>query len=84
MAVAGSYLILGGLVAQAIKNYREKRSNLTPLLSLAVTYTYICWAAYGWTKPDYFLAATQTPGALIAIGVLVQSIRYRRAERRRS
>lgn len=71
-------IVLVGLPVQIIKNYRRKSCDgLAPMLILSALCTYTLWSIYGWTKPDWFLVVSQTPGSMLAFVLLVQLFVYR-------
>ncbi len=77
--VASLTIVLVGLPAQIIRNYRRKSCDgLAPSLVYAACCTYTLWSLYGWTKPDWFLAVSQTPGCVMSLILLFQLIRYRK------
>lgn len=79
--IASLTIIMLGLPAQIIKNYRRKScEGLAPSLIYCAAVTYILWALYGWIKPDRFLAIAQTPGSVLALVLLFQLIYYRKRE----
>lgn len=72
-AMAGSFFILYALVRQILLNRRRgKVEGLSPAMIFAALYTYTAWAIHGWSVPNWFLAATQTPGAILALILVVQ------------
>ncbi|OQB06403.1 MAG: MtN3/saliva family protein [bacterium ADurb.Bin212] len=76
--VASLMIVLLGLPAQIINNYRRKScEGLAPQLVYAAVCTYTLWAIYGWTKPDLFLATAQTPGCILSLVLLYQLVKYR-------
>jgi uncharacterized protein with PQ loop repeat len=78
-AGASLAIILLGLPAQIIKNYRRKSSDgLEPSLIYSVLVAYTLWSLYGWFKPDLFLAISQTPGCVLAFVLLFQMFKYRK------
>jgi hypothetical protein len=73
MAMAGSFFILYGLFRQILLNRRRGRvEGLHPSLICAALYTYTTWAIHGWSVPNWYLAATQTPGAILALILVIQ------------
>ena len=77
--IASLMIVVLGLPAQIIQNYRRKSCDgLAPSLIYAACCTYTLWSVYGWTKPDWFLAISQTPGCVLAFVLLVQLIIYRK------
>lgn len=76
--VVGSWLIVFvGLPLQIYKNYENKScAGMSLPLFFIVLYNYICWTIYAWAKPDYMLAAAQTPGILMAAILLAQCFLY--------
>ncbi len=76
--IASLVIVVVGLPHQIYKNYTRKTcEGLAPSLIYASCCTYTLWALYGWTKPDYFLATSQTPGAILAYVLLFQLLYYR-------
>ena len=72
-AMAGSFFILYGLFRQILLNRRRgKVEGLHPSLIYAALYTYTTWAIHGWSVPNWYLAATQTPGAILALILVIQ------------
>jgi uncharacterized protein with PQ loop repeat len=74
-----------GFPMQIVANYRRKSvEGISTTLVVSAMTTYTLWALYGWTKPDWFLVISQTPGCMIA-GALLLQIRYysRKANRER-
>lgn len=77
-AAASMIIIFVGLPAQIYKNYTRKSCvGLDPSLVLSVVVAYGLWSLYGWKKPDYFLAISQTPGLILGLVILFQMIYYR-------
>ena len=77
-AIASLVVILLGLPAQIYRNYRRKSCDgLDQLLVYSVCITYTLWSLYGWTKPDWFIAVSQTPGCVLAFILLFQLFHYR-------
>jgi len=75
--VASLAIVLIGLPAQIVKNYRRKScEGLAPPLIYSACCTYTLWGLYGWIKPDWFLAAAQTPGCVLAYVLLFQLLHY--------
>jgi len=79
LAMLASLLIIFlGFPAQIIKNYRRKSCDgLAPLLVYSACCGYTLWSAYGWVKPDWFLAISQTPGCILAFILLFQLFYYK-------
>ena len=70
-------IIVFGLPSQIISNYNNKKCNgLSPFLIYSMCSTYTLWCLYGWTKPDYFLAISQTPGCILGFVILFQYFYY--------
>ncbi len=75
--IASWLIVLIGLPLQIYKNHKNKScAGMSLPLFCIVFYSYICWTIYAWTKPDYVLAAAQTPGIIMAAILLVQAVRY--------
>jgi len=78
-AAASLTIILVGMPKQIRMNYRRKScEGIEPSLIYSVSITYVLWSIYGWTEPDWFLAASQTPGAVLVLILLFQLIHYRK------
>ena len=78
-AIASLTIIVLGIPAQIIKNYRRKSCDgLDPLLIYSACVAYTLWSLYGWTKPDWFLVVSQTPGCVLAFIILFQFFYYRK------
>ncbi len=78
-AIASLTVVLLGFPAQIVKNYRRKScEGLAPSLVYSVCVTYTLWGLYGWIKPDWFLAISQTPGCVLAFILLFQLLYYNR------
>lgn len=81
-ATASLAIILLGLPAQIIRNYREKTcEGVVPSLVYSITVAYILWAIYGWVKPDWFLVVSQTPGCILSLFLLFQMFYYRKKDK---
>ena len=80
--VASLTIIMIGLPAQIVRNYRRKHCDISPSLVFSAVCSYTLWSLYGWTKPDWYLATALTPGSLLAIVLLVQLIYYGQEESR--
>lgn len=75
--IASLTIVLLGLPAQIVKNYRRKSCDgLAPSLVYSACFSYTLWSLYGWTKPDWFLAIAQTPGCVLALVLLFQLLIY--------
>lgn len=69
-------IALAGLPAQIYKNYKNKSSGgFSFILAYSACIAYTLWACYGWIKPDYFLAVSQTVGGFISY-ILVWQMHY--------
>ena len=76
--VASLTIIVLGLPAQIVKNYRRKTCDgIAPSLIYSACCTYTLWSLYGWFKPDWFLIVAQTPGCLLAFILLFQLFYYK-------
>jgi uncharacterized protein with PQ loop repeat len=70
-------VVIFGLTTQAWKNYKRKScEGLSFTLMLITLLAYSVWAAYGFSKPDWFLVASQTPGAILALVIVWQCLYY--------
>lgn len=79
VAVIASWtIIVMGFPAQIYSNFRRKTCGLAPPLVYSVSFTYTMWSLYGWLRPDFFLALSQTPGLVLALVVLFQLQYYGR------
>ncbi len=68
-----------GLPRQIISNYRIKRCNgIVPTLIYTLFINYFLWCLYGWTRPDYFLALSQTPGCILGFVIMFQHFYYKK------
>lgn len=68
-----------GLPHQILRNRKNGNCDgVASTLIYAGVCTYTLWALYGWTKPDYFVAWAQTPGAIFSWILLYQLFRYRK------
>ena len=75
--IASLTIIVLGLPAQIVKNYRRKNCDgIAPPLIYSACCTYTLWSVYGWTKPDWFLVISQTPGCVLAFVLLFQLLVY--------
>lgn len=73
-------VVFFGLTSQVWKNYKNKSCEGLSLGLIAVTFlAYTVWAAYGVSKPDWFLVASQTPGSLLALVILIQYKLYKKS-----
>lgn len=80
--IASLTITFAGLPAQIFKNYhRGNCEGISPILVYSACCSYILWGLYGWTKPDWFLATAQTPGAVFAFILLGQLLYYRMKHR---
>lgn len=67
-----------GLPMQIIKNYRRKDCEGLSLGLVIMTFlAYSIWSAYGFSKPDWFLAYSQLPGSALCFVILIQFYCYR-------
>lgn len=83
--IASLTIIALGFPAQIIKNYRRKSCDgIAPPLIYSACCSYTLWSIYGWTKPDWFLVVSQTPGCLLIYTLLFQLVYYRRRAPRTS
>jgi uncharacterized protein with PQ loop repeat len=70
-------VIAFGLTAQVRKNYQRKSCEGLSLTLISVTFVaYAVWTAYGISKPDWFLILSQGPGAILALVLLSQYLKY--------
>lgn len=77
--LASLVIIVLGIPAQIIKNYRRKNCDgLAPSLIYSACCTYILWTIYAWMKPDWFLVVAQTPGCALSLVLLFQLLYYRK------
>lgn len=77
--IASLTIVVLGLPKQIIKNYRQKSCDgIEPSLIYSICIAYTCWTLYGWTKPDWFLIYSQTPGCILAFILLFQLFYYRK------
>ena len=68
-----------GLPHQIYRNWKQGDcEGVAPTLIYAGVCTYTLWALYGWTKPDYFIAWAQTPGAIFAWILVYQMTKYKK------
>lgn len=73
-------LIFVGFPRQILKNHRRKScEGIDITLAISAFAAYTAWSAYGWSVGDKFLIWSQTPGALLALILLVQFYRYRKS-----
>ncbi len=76
-------VVFYGLPIQILKNYQNRSCRGLSLELVVVTFfAYSTWSAYGLTKPDWFLFASQTPGAILALLIILQFVRYEDLVRR--
>jgi uncharacterized protein with PQ loop repeat len=76
--MASLFIIIIGLPAQIIRNYRNKSTKgIAHSLIYAAAVTYTLWSIYAWTEPNIYLAVSQTPGAILSFVLLWQIIHYR-------
>lgn len=77
--LASLVIIVLGIPAQIIKNYRRKSCDgLAPSLIYSASVTYFLWSMYAWMKPDWFLAVAQTPGCVLSLVLIFQLLRYKK------
>ena len=77
MAASASWLIIIGVLFQAIKNYKRKTcEGLSVLFILISFYSYFAWSGYGIAKSDFFLKATSIPGAFLSLILVFQYLWY--------
>jgi uncharacterized protein with PQ loop repeat len=77
--IASLVIVFFGFPAQIIKNHSRKNCDgLAPSLVYSACCGYTLWSLYGWTKPDWFLAISQTPGCVFSLILLFQIFYYRR------
>ncbi|HRY31120.1 MAG TPA: SemiSWEET family transporter [Candidatus Paceibacterota bacterium] len=70
-------VVFFGLTSQAWKNYKRKTcEGLSITLILVTLLAYSVWLAYGISKPDWFLIASQTPGVIMGLIILSQYLVY--------
>lgn len=75
--MASLTIVVFGFPHQIYKNYQKKNcEGLSPALIYTACAAYTLWSSYGWLKPDYFLAAAQTPGALCPWILFFQLLYY--------
>lgn len=78
-AVASLSISILGLPSQIRKNYQTKTcSGLSTNLIFSAFISYGLWSAYGWLKPDMFLAIAQTVGFTCAFILVFQYFYYRK------
>jgi uncharacterized protein with PQ loop repeat len=81
-------VVFFGLTTQAWKNYQRKTcEGLSLTLMLVTLLASTTWGAYGISKPDWFLASSQMPGAILSLIIVGQCLFYdylpaRRREKR--
>lgn len=81
--IASLTIVLLGLPAQIIKNYRRKSCDgIAPPLIYSACCSYMLWSLYGWTKPDWFLIIAHTPGCILAFVLLFQLLHYKKKPER--
>ena len=81
LATIASLTIVLGLLAQIVKNYQWKScEGLSTHLVYSACISYTLWALYGWTKPDWHLVVSQTPGCILAFVLLFQLFSYKRRQ----
>ncbi|HET6347153.1 MAG TPA: SemiSWEET family transporter [Myxococcota bacterium] len=69
-----------GLPVQIRKNYQDKSvAGLSLFLMIMLLFTFSSWVAYGWVKEqkDWYVIASNAPGALCVAIILVQFKLYR-------
>lgn len=82
-ALASLSIVLIGLPKQILENYRRKScEGLAPSLIYSACCTYTLWGIYGWSKPDWFLFASQTPGSILSFILLFQLFKYKKLANR--
>lgn len=73
--------IVIGLPAQIYKNFcRKNCEGLSLSLPLTGFFAFSIWWLYGCLKPDYFLIASQFPGAVLMSVILFQFFIYRKGK----
>jgi uncharacterized protein with PQ loop repeat len=81
-AISSLTIVMIGLPSQIYKNWKNKTcGGIDIYLIGSVAITYFLWSVYGWTKPDLFLACSQTPGFLLSLIILAQFFIYRKKGR---
>lgn len=82
--LASLTIVLLGLPAQIVNNYRRKScEGMDQRLIYSVSITYLLWGIYGAMKPDWFLFASQIPGFALCVVLIYQLFRYKKQEGRR-
>ena len=82
LAMAGSFVILYGLLRQILLNRRRgKVEGLSPALIFSAWYTYTAWSVHGWSINNAYLAITQSVGAVLSFILVLQWLRSRRTAR---
>jgi len=77
--IASLTIAMVGLPQQIYKNYQRKScEGLAPFLIYSACCAYTLWGIYGWTKPDYFLVISQTPGSVLTFVLIFQIFYYGR------
>lgn len=71
-------VIVFGLTAQIMANYRAKKQLMVTPFLITGTLTYTLWSLYGWTSGDWPLRLAQTPGAILMFIIIWQSWRYKK------
>ncbi len=69
-----------GVPAQAIKHYKMKSTAGSSIfMYLMFFFTVSSWIIYALLKHDYYILASNVPGAIGASVILIQFYRYRRS-----
>lgn len=77
--ISSLVMVIVGFPSQIIKNYQRKScEGVAPNLIYSACSGYTLWTLYGWAKPDWFLAISQTPGCVLSFILLFQIFYYGR------
>ena len=67
------------LPTQVLKNRKQESvEGISPVMPIAIMFSYCMWFLYGLTKPDWFLITAQTPGVLFSTILVFQQWKYRK------
>lgn len=78
-AIASLLLTFIGFPAQIWKNFRRKScEGIAPYLIYSAFVGYLTWGAYGISKPDWFLIASDVPGCFLTLILVIQLFVYKK------
>jgi len=76
-ALVSLSVVIFGLTSQIVKNHKRKTcEGLSMNLMWVTLLAYSTWAVYGFSKPDWYLVASQLPGAIAVLVIICQYLKY--------